>query len=196
MKKIAALLLAALMLCGILAGCGSSGGSSAIPTFPVNPTTEPTTEATVNPEYEEIFTSRFIVDMPPFFLMLDSAAFAMVSEETGMIEKMEYGYKDDIVKELINTVYYPISEMTDDEKTQLDTGVQEALAGYTELSFCDANFNMGNSYYTVKLHFTDLDTIENVKALSDLGLVTGDDSGLISMKESESGLLAAGYIKR
>lgn len=41
-----------------------------------------------------------------------------------------------------------------------------------------------------------LDNTDNVKTLSDLGLVTGDDSGLISMKESEASLLESGYVKR
>ena len=195
MKKLTAILLAALTLCALLAGCGDSGSSGGSSYVPNNTTTEPTTEATVNPEYEELFTSRYIVEMPPLFLMMDSAAFATVNDE-GMIEKMEYGYKDDVVKEMINTLYYPISEMTEDQKTLLDSSVKEALASYTDLSFCEASFDMGNSYYTVKLHFTGLDTAENVKALSDLGLVTGDTSGLISMKESETALLANGYIKR
>lgn len=190
MKRMTAILLAAMMLGVLLAGCGGSGGSSYIP----NNTTAPTLDIP-SAAYNEIFTSRNIIEMAPMFFMMDAAAFATVSDE-GMIEKMEYGYKDDVVQELINSLYYPVSEMTDDQKTQLDSGVKETLVSYTDLSFCEATFDMGDTYYIVRLHFTDLDTIENVKALSDLGLITGDDSGLISMKESETALLAAGYIKR
>lgn len=198
MKKLIAILLATMMLGALLTGCGSSSSSGGSGYTPVITTTQPTTEPTLDipsAAYNEIFISRNIIEMPPMFFMMDASAFASVSAE-GMIEKMEYGHKDDIVKELINSLYYPISEMTDDQKTLLDSGVKEALASYTALSFCEATYDMGDSYYIVSLHFTDLDNTDHVKTLSDLGLVTGDDSGLISMKESEASLLESGYVKR
>lgn len=193
MKKFTAFLLAALMLCTVFAGC-SSGSSN----FGNIQTTTPTTKATPNPEYEEIFTSHNIVDMPAIFLMMDYAAFASIDED-GWIEKMEYGYKNDIVMEMIDTIYCPLDEeMTDDEsKAQLEDSLKEAYAEYTDLSFCTVTIDMGNSYCIIKLHFTDLDNADNVMALQELDIVTGEDNDdLISMKVTETGMLESGFIKR
>lgn len=197
MRKTMAILLTVAVISVLFAGCGgSSTGYGDISTFPPVSTQEQLTDQSVNPAYEEIFTSRSIVEMPPFFMMMESAAFATVSSD-GMIEKLEYGYQDDVVKEMINTLYYPISDMTEEQKTQLDAAVKETLADYTSLSFCNDTYDMGNLYYIVKLQFTDLGSGANVQKLQELGLVTGDDnSGLISMTETESSLLASGFIKR
>ena len=64
-----------------------------------------------NSAYTDIFMSRNIVDMSSIFTTMDTAAFANVDDE-GTVEKLEYAYEDDAVKEFVNVVYYPISNMT------------------------------------------------------------------------------------
>ena len=192
MKKITALLLAALMLCAVFAGCSSDGGSLG----GIIPTT-PTTTAAPNPAYEAIFTDNYIIDSPALFLGMDSAAFASIDEDN-WIEKMEYGYKNDVVKEMIDTIYCPIDpELSEEMKAQLETSLREAYTEYSDLSFCTTSVEMGNSYCIIKLHFTNLDNADNVMALQNLGMVTGDeDEGLISMKVTEQGMLESGFIKK
>lgn len=189
MKKSIAILLAAMMVCSVLAGCGGSSDTN-------TPTTAPTTApVTDNPAYTEIFTNNFIVDAPALFLMLDSASFA--TETNSLIEKMEFGYKDDIIHEMINTIYYPVADLPEEEKATLDTTMKEACAEYIALDFCTVSSNMGNAYYQIKLTFTGLDDADHVLALQELGLIEGDESsGLCSMSQTEATLLAQGYIKK
>ena len=213
MKKLIAILLAALMICGVLAGCGSSSGSSSGGSTPTtepttttaaqDPTTEPTTDPVNEPvadnaDYEEIFSSRNIVTSPVLFLGLDSMSFAMADEASGMVEKIDLGYKDDIVNEMVNTVYYPLGEMTDDEKTLFDTTMQEAMSAYTGLDCCsDSSFVVGSNYYVITITFSDLDNPDNVLMLETLGLIEADStSGLCSASASEASLTVNGYVKK
>ena len=148
-----------------------------------------------NGEYSEIFTSRNIVEMPAMFMMLDSAAFAAVDQD-GIIEKMEFGYKDDVIKEMVNTLYFPISGMDDTEKSALEAMVKENLSGYLAVDFCTTSYNMGNLYYTVSLHFTDLDVAENIQKMSEFGILAGNGADRLSMAQTESNLIAGGYTKK
>ena len=151
--------------------------------------------AAANETYTEIFNSRYIVEMGTMFRGLDSAAFATVDQD-GMIEKLEFGYKDDVIKEMVNTLYFPISGMDDAEKNALDAAVKENLSGYIAVDFCSASYNMGNLYYTVTLHFTELDIAENIQKMSELGILTGDGADRLSMTETENSLVTAGYVKK
>lgn len=150
---------------------------------------------TVSGKYSEIFTSRNIVEMPAMFMRLDSAAFAAVDQD-GMIEKLEFGYKDDVIKEMVNTLYFPISGMDDTEKNALKAMVKENLSGYLAVDFCSASYNMGNLYYTVSLHFTDLDVAENIQKMSEFGILSADGADCLSMAQTESNLIAGGYTKK
>ncbi len=148
-----------------------------------------------NSAYTDIFMSRNIVDMTSIFTSLDTMAFASVSDE-GTVEKLEYAYEDDTIKEFVNVVYYPVSEMTEDQKLALDNSMKANCAAMEEADFCTVSYNMGNNYYSVTLHFTDLDKTENIQKLSDFGMLTGEGVNRISMSETESNLLSGGYVKK
>ena len=151
--------------------------------------------ASVNDAYTEIFSSRYIVEMGAMFLGLDSAEFAIVRDDD-MIEKIQYGYEDDIIKEMINTLYYPVSDMDDTQKSALEAGVKENLAAFTASDFCFVTCNMGNLYYTVELHFTALDSAENLQKMYEFGLISESGADYISMKQTEAGLIMEGYVKK
>lgn len=148
-----------------------------------------------NSAYTDIFMSRNIVDMTSIFTSLDTMAFASVSDE-GTVEKLEYAYEDDTIKEFVNVVYYPVSEMTEDQKLALDNSMKANCAAMEEADFCTVSYNMGNNYYSVTLHFTDLDKTGNIQKLSDFGMLTGEGVNRISMSETESNLLSGGYVKK
>lgn len=148
-----------------------------------------------NSAYTDIFMSRNIVDMSSIFTTMDTAAFANVDDE-GTVEKLEYAYEDDSVKEFVNVVYYPISNMTEAQKLALDNSVKSNCASMEEAQFCTVSYNMGNNYYSVTLHFTDLDKTENIQKLHDYGMLVGEGVNKISMSETESNLLSGGYVKK
>ena len=148
-----------------------------------------------NSAYTDIFMSRNIVDMSSIFTTMDTAAFANVDDE-GTVEKLEYAYEDDAVKEFVNVVYYPISNMTEDQKIALDNTVKTNCASMEEADFCTVSYNMGNNYYSVTLHFIDLDKTENIQKLHDFGMLDGEGVNKISMSETESNLLSGGYVKK
>ena len=193
MKKLAAILMAVLMLCTILTGCGKN--ADAPTTASTTAATEPTTEPTATSKYDEIFAKYHIVNGPAPFVTLDSASFAM--ETDNLIEKIEFGYEDNIVCELIHTVYYPVANWPDEDKVALDETMRETVAPYTALDFCTGTFNAGAAYYTLKLEFTGLDSVDHAAALQELGLIETDEtSGLCHMSEAEAILLAQGYVKK
>lgn len=148
-----------------------------------------------NSAYTDVFMSRNIVDMTPIFTSLDTMAFASVSDE-GTVEKLEYAYEEDTIMEFVNVVYYPISNMTEDQKLALDNSMKANFAAMEEEDFCTVSYNMGNNYYSVTLHFTDLDKTENIQKLHNFGMLTGQGVNRISMSETESSLLSGGYVKK
>ena len=148
-----------------------------------------------NNAYSDIFMSRNIVETTEFFTVLDTMAFANVLND-GIIEKLEYAYEDDIIKEMVNVVYYPLSDMTEEQKTAFDNSMKNNYAAIEEEDFCTVSYHMGNNYYSTTFHFTELDKTENIQKLSELGMLTGAGANKISMSETESSLLAGGYVKK
>lgn len=151
--------------------------------------------ATGSSAYSDIFMSRNIVDMTSIFTTLDTMAFASADNE-GNVEKLEYAYENDTIKEFVNVVYYPITDMTEDQKLALDNSMKANFATMEEADFCTVSYNMGNNYYSVTLHFTDLDVAANIQKLHDFGMLTGEGANKISMSETERNLLAGGYVKK
>lgn len=149
----------------------------------------------VNDAYEEVFTSHNIIDSPAVFMMLDSASFVIESED-GMVEKIEFGYEDDIVKEMVNTVYYPITGLSAEEVDAIDSSMRTAFSAYEEDGFCSVSYNTLSDYFVITINFTSLDNADNVQKMADFGMLTGSDVTVISMSETESGLLSSGYIKK
>lgn len=174
---------------GMLSGDDSASGSSTY--TPV--VTEAAAEAPANAAYEEVFSSHYIVDMPSIFFMLDSAHFVSEAED-GTIEKLEFGYDGDLIKEMVNVVYLPIGEYTEEEKTEIDILMKETFAQHESYDFITASYQMGSQYYVITLRCTNLDNEDNMKVMQALGFT--EDDCLLSMAATEEGLLDSGYIKR
>lgn len=155
--------------------------------------TDSTTESYAS--YNEVFSSRNIIDSPASFIMLDSASFVLASAD-GMVEKLEFGYEDDLVKEMVNTVYYPISGLSAEEVDTIDSSMRTAFSIYEAEDFCSVSYNALSDYFVITISFSSLDKAENVQKLGELGMLTGTDVTVISMTETESGLIANGYIKK
>lgn len=153
---------------------------------------------TENAEYTAIFTDRGIYDESALAgYGLSTGEFVTVTTD-GIVEKQEFGYQNDIVKVLADVIYYPVSDYSDDEKTQVEDYIREQFAAVEALSFSTVNYTMGTDYLKIEIILEDLDTASNLQAAASTGIVQLTDSAATSVaySQSESALLAAGYIQK
>lgn len=153
--------------------------------------TPPTT--TVNPAYDAVFEGTGIVHFQTFFGM-DTASFAR-KEANGMISCSDYGYKDDVVYKIVETVYCPVSQYTEEQKTILQNSMKTQFATYENLNCCTVEMKMGTNYLTLTCTYTDVNTKEACDELYNAGIMK-IKADRVSMQMTESGLLAKGSVKK
>lgn len=151
------------------------------------------TESTIaNPAYDAVFEDTYIVHFQMFFNM-DTASF--VKElENGTICCSDYGYQDDVVIDFVETMYIPVSEYTDDQKTEVESSVKASLSAVEALACCSVKYNMSVNYLTVTISYSSVDKAENYTALYNANILT--ENTFISMSETEKILLNDGFIKK
>lgn len=174
----------------------TTGGGQLSETFSFDVPDTPVEADTQNAAYDEIFSSHYIVKMDTLFFGMDSAAFAK-EDSDGMIDCIELGYQDDVVRAWVETVYIDISGMSETDKTALDSQLRDTYGALESLSYATISYNLGSSYYTLTIRLDDLDQSDVLHDAVDQGLivVTGE-ADILSMSMSESNLLAQGYVKR
>lgn len=179
------------------AGQSSGGGQYTFETAPAPQVSSNASASAGSSAYAEIFSSRLIVEdmTPASMLLMDTASFAIVYDD-GTVEKMEFGYQDDVIKALVDTAYYPISGYTDDQIAQLETQVKAYYAAYEQISCCTVTYSSGSSFYKVTLSFTGLDIADNIQDLVNVGMMESTSNSWISMSESEANMLASGFVKK
>ena len=156
--------------------------------------TETSSEITVSSStsaYDEIFNDTNIVHFQTFFGM-DNASYAY--ETAGIISCRDYGYKNDIVKQWIETLYVPVTGLSEDRKAQLQSSLEAEYATYNELSCCTVEYKMGTNYLTVKFTYSNVDQAAQYNELYNAGLM--DTNAQISMSATEQVMLSKGYVKK
>ena len=141
--------------------------------------------------YDAIFADTYIVRFQDFFMM-ETANFAMESE--GIIYCADYGYQDDVVKTWVETMYIPVSEYTDSEKTELEANMKAQFTAVEALSCCTASYDMGLNYFTISFTYADVDQEAVCTELYQAGLLT--ENTFISMAATEETLLSQGFVKK
>ena len=150
------------------------------------------TENAENPAYKAIFDDTNIVHFQTFFNM-ETKNFAM-EDDTGIIYCSDYGYKDDVVKQRVATVYIPVSEYTDAQKAEVETTFKTQFASVDALNCCVVTYKMSLNYFTITCTFSDVDKAENYGELYSAGII--DTNTLISMSEAETSMLSKGFVKK
>ena len=175
-------------------GSGNDGGDTGY-NFTIgndNSNDNSSKESTSNPEYDNILAEAYIVHFNSFFNM-DSANF--VSKlDNGNIYCADYGYKNDVVLQLVETLYIPVDGMDDAAKTELENTAKTEFAKFEAISCCTVDYKTSNNYLTVTVKYDDLDKKENYSALYNAGIT--DSNTQISMSASEKNMLADGAIKK
>lgn len=161
--------------------------------------TQQTTGSTVgssvdsaNPAYDAIFDDTYIVHFQTFFNM-DMQNFAM-KKDGGMIACADYGYKDDVVKQWVETVYIPVSEYTDAQKAEMETTMKTQFASIDALNCCVVTYKMSTNYFTITCTYSNVDQAENYAELYNAGVL--QTNTFISMSATESSLLGQGFVKK
>ncbi len=147
---------------------------------------------TANSAYEDILTNAHIVHFQPFFGM-DTANFVM-KQADGTICCADYGYKNDVVKQWVETVYIPVSEYTDEQKAATESTMRTQFASLEALSCCSVTYSMDNNYLTIECTYYDMDQQNNYSELYYAGIL--QTNTFISMSATESTLLNQGFVKR
>lgn len=145
--------------------------------------------------YDEIFSEYNIEYTPTVFPGMDSACYAVVDEESGLIDCMDFGYQGDMILEMTETIYFFIDGYTDSEREILDSEMRNAYADFENLSFCSAEYDMNDQYYIIHLEFTDLNQPKNCQKLVEFDMVE-EGSLLLSMESTDESLLSQGYEKK
>lgn len=197
MKKILAILLAMLLLVCVLAGCGgsSTGGNYGGSGYQSQNSYEGNSDSSVdspNPAYEAIFADTYIVHFQSFFNM-DMKSFAF-KQNDGIVCCADYGYKDDVVKQWVETMYIPVSNYTDTEKAELENTMKAEFAAVEALNCCTVTYRMSTNYYTITCTYSNVDQEENYKELYELQIL--QENTWISMSATESTLLSQGFVEK
>lgn len=159
------------------------------------PEVKSSTETEVNPEYTKIFQDRNIVAIPEA-VVGDYAAFAKV-EEDDTILSVEFGYKDDVISMIAQTLIFDVKDMSDSEKEVLEASLREKYGEGETLDFVTITSSIGTDILTFCIRADRLDEEEILKIAEEKDIIgTTGDGGLLSMSGTESDLLSLGYIKR
>ena len=205
MKKTIAILLAMLLLVSVFAGCSNNASTNVSDSgkndgtgnqgSQSQQTTNNNNSSTVNadnPAYEAIFDDTYIVHFQTFFNM-EMENFAMKKDD-GIIACADYGYKDDVVKQWVETVYIPVSEYTDAQKAEVETTFKTQFASIDALNCCVVTYKMSTNYFTITCTYSDVDQAANYGELYNAGIL--QTNTFISMSATESTLLSQGFVKK
>ena len=145
-----------------------------------------------NPAYEAIFNDTYIVHFQTFFNM-EMESFAL-KQEDGIICCADYGYEDDVVKQWVETMYIPVSEYTDTQKTELENTMKTQFATVEALNCCSVTYKMSTNYFTITCTYSDVDKPENYGELYNAGVLPVNT--FISMSATGDTLVNQGFVKK
>lgn len=129
------------------------------------------------------------------FDYLDYSVFAK-EDANGMIDIQEIGSDDDVVYEMYETICVPTTGYSQDQLDALDKNMQEAYAGYEDLSCCLVDYYQLEDFYVIELYIWGLDDSENISDLSALGFIeNGWLASYISYSNTKDNLIGSGYVE-
>ncbi len=198
------LLASTLILCVVamcLVGCTSSsgGGGTNINNGIITNNSQSDNSSTTenNKEYEKIFSERYIIATPSFFVTPNKASFVKIEKTddgSEYIYRQDFGYRNDIVEQMSEMIYYSTSEMSDTEKQTFEANMKAAFSKFDNADCCSVTYQQLNNYFLIKAEYKDVHTSS---ALAELySLETTESTSPISMEKTESNLLAKGFIKQ
>lgn len=146
-------------------------------------------------DYAAIFESYGIVDVDAPMPGMETASYVL--DDSDGIVKIQFGYNSDVIQEWIETDYYDISYLGEDEIGLLESQMEDLLDAYRALDFCTVETEVMGDYYVIRVHFRDLQKVENVNKMAEFDLVDSGSGQLLSFNLSEEELINNnGYVKK
>lgn len=170
----------------------SSAGSSSDPAE----SAETSSSASSLTEYDRIFYDRNIVHFSAEFPELETASFVRADDIEGVVDCMEFGYTGDFIITIAETCYFSLEGCTEEDIALFDEEMRASYGEYEEYDFCKVAYSITDSYYVLRLEYTDLNKPENCRQLDEWGMLDEGTSLIISLSQSEEGLLSQGYVKK
>ena len=201
-KKPNIVVILAVVLCAFLFGkfvlapsmTSDSGNGSTPPKTTTQTQQGPSTgkNNTSSAAYDAVFDDTYIVHFQ-MFLGMETNSFAM-KQADGMIACSDYGYKNDVVKEWVETVYIPVSDYTDAQKASIEATYRAEFASIDALNCCAVTYQMSASYLRITCTYSNMDQASNYGELYKAGILQANSH--ISMSATETVLLNQGFIKK
>lgn len=145
-----------------------------------------------NAAYEAVFDGTNIVHFQNFFNM-ENANYAL-KLDNGTVCCSDYGYKDNVVKQWVETMYVPVSGYTDTQKTELENSMKTQFATVDALNCCAVTYKMSTNYFTITCTYSNVDQASNYAELYNAGIL--ETKTFVSMSATETTLLGQGFVKK
>lgn len=173
-----------------------SSASSAVSSSDPAESAETSSSASSLTEYDRIFYDRNIVHFSAEFPELETASFVRADDIEGVVDCMEFGYTGDFIITIAETCYFSLEGCTEEDIALFDEEMRASYGEYEEHDFCKVAYSITDSYYVLRLEYTDLNKPENCRQLDEWGMLDEGTSLIISLSQSEEGLLSQGYVKK
>ena len=164
--------------------------------FPIYPPSDDSdSEYVFSSAFQDILDDNALTFECFDFDYLDYSVFAK-EDANGMIDIQEIGSDDDVVYEMYETICVPTTGYSQDQLDALDKNMQEAYAGYEDLSCCLVDYYQLEDFYVIELYIWGLDDSENISDLSALGFIeNGWLASYISYSNTKDNLIGSGYVE-
>lgn len=117
----------------------------------------------------------------------------LVLDYSYIVDVQEFGYENNIIKEMIETVYIDVSDYSYSQQQQVLDSMKESYEGVDVYGFAVTNELVGD-YVVSTLRMWDMDDPETLAGLRDAGLVGGDPSSdVVYFDASAESMISAGY---
>lgn len=150
-----------------------------------------------NPEYLDVFERNGLAATSSVVVYVGVNERSFVTEdEDGWIYRYEFGYDDDIVEVMVDTIYIPLANYSPEEYDALEANYRDYFADVDALDCCSLDIISTEDYMIITIVQEDMDDEANIDALEATGYMTTTGTGKLSMSAMGESLLEEGYIEK
>lgn len=150
-----------------------------------------------NPEYLDVFERNGLAATSSIVAYVGVNERSFVTEdEDGWIFRYEFGYDDDIVEVMVDTIYIPLADYSPEEYDDLEANYRDYFADVDALDCCSLDITSTEDYMIITIVQEDMDDEANIDALEATGYMTTTGTGKLSMSSMGESLLEEGYIEK